>query len=322
MAAYWTGRNLANGFGSATTADTVARTFAKHLPGRRVLVTGTDSGLGRETAKALATHGAEVWVASQTAEGAASTRTAILAEAPEASVVEMPGLELSDRGAVERFAARTLERLGSGGLHVLVNNAGVMLQNHRTSPEGLEFHFAVNYLGPWHLTNLLLPALKQASPSRIVTVSSHAMRGAHSPARTRLASVETLNSPEWGDPSGAVLYPDSKLYTALHCRALQRRLAGTGVTANALSPGFVPRTNIGAKAPRARQLFTHTLGALVGKNIPQGAATSVYAACAPALEGKSGLWLEDCNIFLPSDAALDDEAAEILWSLGEQIWKT
>ncbi|MBW1685707.1 MAG: SDR family NAD(P)-dependent oxidoreductase [Deltaproteobacteria bacterium] len=321
MGAYWTGRNLANGFGSATTADAVARAFAKHLAGQRVLVTGTDSGIGREAAKALATHGAEVWVASQTAEGAAATRAAILAEAPEASVVEAPGLELSDRQAVERFAANTLERLGSGGLHVLVNNAGVMLPNHRTTAEGLELHFAINYLGHWHLTNLLLPALERAAPSRIVIVSSHASRWAHSPARTRLASVETLNSPQWGRPSGSILYSDSKLYTALHCRALQRRLAGTGVTANALNPGFVPRTNIGTGSPRAIQYFTRALGALVGKSVPQGAATTVYAACAPTLEGESGLWLEDCNIFLPSNAGLDDEVAEILWGLSEQIWK-
>jgi NAD(P)-dependent dehydrogenase (short-subunit alcohol dehydrogenase family) len=306
-------------FDGRTTSEEVVAGL--DLAGKTIVVTGASGGLGFETARVLAGAGAEIIMAARNpaknAEAAARIRTLH----PEAGL-RLVALNLADPGSVRRAAA---EILGDHPkIHALINNAGIMGGPLILTPEGLELHFATNHIGPFRFTGLLAPALKAAAPSRIVNLSSagHRLPG---------FDLDDLNFAR-REYLYHLAYCQSKRANVLHAVGLTRRLAASGVTANAVHPGAI-RTEVFRDLPADSADMAIGWSAQSGspeKSPSQGAATEIWAAVSPEAEGLSGLYFEDCRIAvnIPSDnfdavgvvpEALDPETAERLWAVSEEI---
>lgn len=289
------------------------------LRGRTALVTGASGGLGLETARALAAHGAEVVLAARPGEKLERASAGLRAQLPGAAVHAL-ALDLSDLDAVRAAAAEALARFPR--LQLLVDNAGIMACPLQRTAQGFESQFGVNHLGHFLFTCLLAPALLAAAPARVVVLSS----GGHKYAAVDFDDPNFERRPydKW------LAYGQSKTANALFAVGLERRLGGRGVHAFAVHPGAIA-TDLGRHLTRAdiAQMSQGAAGGrLAFKSIPAGAATAVWAATSPSLEGRGGLYLEDCGIARPAagegDAggylpyALDAEAAERLWALSER----
>jgi len=281
------------------------------LRGQRAIVTGASSGIGVETARVLALAGADVLLAVRdVGRGeavAAELRAGLPATAGALSVAE---LELGDLRSVARFA----ERHAAGALDLLINNAGVMATPRGITAQGFEQQLGVNHLGHFALTRALLPALCAAGAPRVVTLSS-ALHQRGDAARL----FETLEK----DPGYERrryqrfdAYGDSKLANVLFARALAKRLPPPGLSL-AVHPGVIA-TNLTRSMGALGAVF-RALGKLVLKSVERGAATSIFAATAPELEGQSGAYLADCRIARSSEAASDPSLAERLWKTSEQL---
>ena len=275
------------------------------MAGRVCLVTGATNGIGLEACKALAQQGATlVMVGRDAARGEAALQQ-VRAGAPQASV-ELLLADLSKQQDVRRLAQQFQARHAQ--LHVLLNNAGVILEQRQVTEDGLEATFATNHLAYFLLTKLLLPTLLQSGSARVVNVASEAHR------RARL-DLEDLQS-ERGY-SGWRAYSNSKLANILFTLSLAQRLRGTQVTANSLHPGVVSSgfalNNTGLTA-RFYKLFAPLL-----TTSEKGAETSVYLASSPEVEGVSGEYFKRCRRARPSRAAQDAALAEKLWVKSAQL---
>jgi NAD(P)-dependent dehydrogenase (short-subunit alcohol dehydrogenase family) len=261
------------------------------------LITGGNTGIGLSTATALARDGGRVFIACRSA-AAGETAVARIKAASGSADVRLLMLDLASLSSVRACAAEFLAL--DEPLHVLVNNAGVGGQRG-LSADGFELHFAVNHLGHFALTQLLLDRLAASGPgTRVVNVSSEAhysARGIDFAAVRR--RTETF--------AGAREYAVSKLCNVLFTQELARRLDGTAVTSYALHPGVVA-SDIWRRIPRlARPFITRRM-----LTTEQGAVTSVYCATSPAVAGDSGLYYDKCAVRPPS-AAATPELAELLW---------
>jgi NAD(P)-dependent dehydrogenase (short-subunit alcohol dehydrogenase family) len=264
------------------------------LKGKTILITGATDGIGKETARQLAAMGARILLHGRNAEKAARVREGlVLSSGNEA--IEILIADLQSLAQVRRLAEDVSAQ--KDRLDVLINNAGVYMEQYRKTPDGYEMTFAVNHLAPFLLTNLLLDMLKKSAPSRIITVSS----SAHGSARVAL---DNLNAEKTFDPWGA--YSLSKLGNLLFTFELARRLEGTGVTANALHPGTI-NTNMLAQI------------GFKGKPVSQGAETPVYLAASPEVAGVSGEYFSRKRIAKPSDAARDKALQEKFWELSAEM---
>jgi NAD(P)-dependent dehydrogenase (short-subunit alcohol dehydrogenase family) len=305
----------ASKFGRETTTKEVLEGI--DLGGKVALVTGGSSGLGQETARALAEKGAEVVLTARDLPKGEAVAAEIRRSTGNQRVA-VERLELASLANVRAFAPRFLER--HPVLHVLVNNAGVMACPFLKTEDGFEMQFGTNHLGHFLMTCLLVPALRRGAPSRIVSVSS---RG-HQLSEVVFDDVHFERRPyqKW------LSYGQAKTANVLFAVGLERRLAAHGVHANALHPGAI-MTELG------RHLEPADIEMLMSRNpisnfksVEAGAATSVFAASAPELEGRGGLYLEDCGVAAVNDApdaptgvrsyALDAEKAERLWTLSEK----
>ncbi|MGH8225724.1 MAG: SDR family oxidoreductase [Gammaproteobacteria bacterium] len=277
-----------------------------NLAGKTVLVTGATSGIGLEAAVTFAGDGARVVLVGR---NPAKTEV-VLAEVKRRSgsdAVETMLCDFSSQAAIRRFAADF--RAGHSRLDVLINNAGTVKNRHTLTEDGIETTFAVNHLGPFLLTNLLLDLLKASAPARIVNVSSVAhYRG-------------TMDFDDLGHKQGYHImkaYSRSKLANVLFTRELARRLEGSGVTANAVHPGMVA-THIWDGAPA----WTQPILAIVKKffmiSPAAGAKAITYLAASPEIEGKSGLYFNRKHLKYPSSLAQDDGVAKRLWEESEQL---
>ena len=304
-------------FSFESTADEVIAGIDLH--GRRALVTGAASGIGVETARALASAGAETVIAAR--DLAAAERTAADIRATTGNpAVSVARLDLLDRGSVDQ-----LVRGLAGPLHILVNNAGVMaVPELRRSPEGHELQFATNHLGHFRLTLGLLPALRTAGGARVVSVSSRA----HLNSPVIFDDIDFRDRPY--DP--ALAYAQSKTANVLFAVAAARRWSSDGIEVNALHPGAIADSNLSRYYDRAELDALRASGRYTFKTLAQGAATSVYVATSPRLNGVAGRYFENCQEDPPDDPtaagtdaagvapyALDPEAAERLWSVSEQM---
>ncbi|MGH7012957.1 MAG: SDR family oxidoreductase [Stellaceae bacterium] len=268
------------------------------MRGKTVVVTGATAGIGRVACERLAAMGASLALVARDRVRAEALAAALTrAGAPRASIYTA---DLSRLAEVRRVAAElaTLPRID-----VLLNNAGAVFNRREQSTEGFECTFALNHLAYFALTNLLLDRLKASALARVVNVASEAHRG----ATVAFDDLQTACG-----YSGWLAYKRSKLCNILFTRALARRLAGSGVTANALHPGFVA-TSFG---DNNRGVFRIGLG--IAKQFmaiapAEGAKTPVYLASAPEVAGLSGLYFDKCAAREPSAAAQDDESAERLW---------
>jgi len=306
-------------FGPETTAEEVVA--GKDLSGRTFVVTGSSAGLGAETARVLAKASANVVMVARNAEKNAKVMADIRAQFPNARLSSVT-MDLADLGSVRKAAAEILA--AHPKIHALINNAGFVGGPRVITPEGAELHFAANHLGPFLFSNLLYPALKAAAPSRVLILSSngHRMPG---------FDFDDLDFSK-RDYNHWTAYSASKRANVLHAVGLAKRLAGTGITANAVHPGVIRTEVFRDVQPEEEQMVTgwsETNGSPI-KSIAQGASTQVWAAIAPELKDVTGTYLEDTQIakHIPSDVliavgvieeALDPVAADRLWAISEEI---
>jgi NAD(P)-dependent dehydrogenase (short-subunit alcohol dehydrogenase family) len=260
-------------FGFDSTAAEVAA--GVDLTGRRAVVTGAASGIGIETARALAGTGAAVTLAVRNTEAGERTAADIRASSGN-DAVDVRFLELADRGSVEAFVAGW-----DGPLHLLINNAGVMaIPDRELTPDGIETQFAVNHLGHFALAVGLHDALAADGEARIVSVSS----SAHLVSPVIFDDLNFAFRPY--DP--VLAYGQAKTANVLFAVEATRRWAADGITANSLMPGAIA-TNLqrhvgGTRTPPELQ-----------KTPEQGAATSVLLAVSPLVKGIGGRYFNDCN---------------------------
>jgi NAD(P)-dependent dehydrogenase (short-subunit alcohol dehydrogenase family) len=305
-------------FGAATTADEVLEGI--DLTGKLMLITGGSSGLGQETARALAAHGAHVVLTARNLAKGDGVAAAIR-ESSGNQKVEVMDVELGSMASIRSFAERFLTR--HPRLDVLIDNAGVMACPFARTSDGFETQFGSNHVGHFLLTCLLAPALLRGAPSRIVSVSS---RGHHmSPVVFDDIQFEKRPYDKW------LSYGQSKTANILFAVALEKRLGSRGVHANALHPGGI-MTELGRHLqPEDREFILSRVsrGGVGFKTVEAGAATETFAATAPELEGRGGFYLEDCHVATVNDAedaldgvksyALDPANAERLWEESEKL---
>jgi NAD(P)-dependent dehydrogenase (short-subunit alcohol dehydrogenase family) len=295
---------ITTSFGFRTTAAEVAKGI--DLSGKRVIVTGGASGIGVETARALAGIGAEVTLAVRDTEAGKCVAADITATTQN-KAVHVAKLDLVDRASIKSFV-----NAWRGPLHILVNNAGIMACPEQHTPEGWEMQFATNHLGHFALTLGLHDALAAAGNARIVVLSS----SAHmlSPVIFDDIHFKFRRYDPW------LAYGQSKTANMLFAVGASIHWRNKGITANSLNPGAIPtnlQRHIGGKllTPPERQ-----------KTRDQGAATSVLLATSPLLEGIGGRYFVDCNEaeLVPSRTpdysgaahyALDPDNAERLWEV-------
>lgn len=272
---------------------------------KTVLVTGATNGIGKVTALRLAEQGAHVVIVSRSAQKCAAVSEEIRTQSGNARV-EWIAADLATLAGVEEAAAEFRARHQQ--LHVLINNAGGVFVDRIETADGYEMTFALNHLSYFRLTQLLQDLLIASAPARIVNVSSDAHYGG-SMNFDDLMGVKKYSS--WA------AYSQSKLANVLFTYALARRLEGTGVTANALHPGFVATG------------FGRNNGGLMGMVMPlvqlfaikpeKGAETSVFLATSPTVTGVSGKYFASCKPKESSKASYDVTAQDRLWSISEQL---
>ncbi|XP_071832275.1 retinol dehydrogenase 13-like isoform X2 [Apostichopus japonicus] len=274
------------------------------LKGRTVIITGANTGIGKETALDLAKRGGRIILACRDEKKALKARKDIILQSGNTDI-HFRHLDLASLKSVRSFA----ERINSeeDKVHVLINNAGIMRCPFWKTEDGFEMQFGVNHLGHFLLTNLLRAKLQSSSPSRIINVSSIAHE------RGKI-DFENLNSEK--DYQTAEAYANSKLANVLFNRELSKELQGTGVTANAVHPGIV-NTEIGRYTGFHKSGFSMTiLGPifwLFVKSPKQGAQTTIHCAISEDLESTSGLYFSDCKPKECSALGKEDQVAKRLW---------
>jgi NAD(P)-dependent dehydrogenase (short-subunit alcohol dehydrogenase family) len=280
------------------------------MAGKVVVITGGNTGIGKEAAVGLAGLGASVVITSRNEERGRSAQTEI-ADRSGSDSVEVMSLDLASFTSIRSFAADVLDRFDH--VDVLVNNAGLILRRRAETQDGFEETFGVNHLGHFLLTDLLLERLRASAPARVVVVSSDAHKGARQ--GLDFDDLQAEHEYRW-----AKAYSKSKLANIYFARELSRRLDGTGVTVNALHPGFV-RSEFGRGGD---------LGGIYGWGIKyvaspfaispeKGARTSIYLASSPDVDGVSGGYFYKCKPTAPSTVAQDDDAARRLWDASEKL---
>jgi NAD(P)-dependent dehydrogenase (short-subunit alcohol dehydrogenase family) len=299
-------------FGAQSTAAEVIAGI--DLSGRRVIVTGGTSGIGVETARALASANAEVTLAVRDLDAGERTAEGIITSTGNKQVLVAP-LDLADQASVAAFLANW-----GGPLHILVNNAGIMATPEMRTPQGWEMQFTTNHLGHFALATGLHDALAAAGRARVVVVSSVG----HLNGGVVFDDIHFKRRPY--DPWLA--YAQSKTANILFAVEANVRWASDGITANALTPGRI-RTNLmryigdeqSAGVPAA---FEARSTSIPWKTVEQGAATSVLLAASPLLDDVGGRYFEDCGEAEPNqpgtrrgvaEYALNPEAAARLWQI-------
>lgn len=263
------------------------------LDGKTYVVTGANSGIGKETALALSRMGGHVVMVCRSKEKGEAARKDI-ARKSGGGGVDLILCDLSSLSEVRKLAASLAGTYGR--IDVLVNNAGLFSLSGKTV-DGYEKTLAVDYLAPFFLTNLLLDKLKSSAPSRVVNVASTAHFGGH----VDLAAIEN-----GGGATGWRAYSNSKLALVMFTYELARRLKGTGVTANCLHPGAVA-THIWRIPPAIVRPFL--------RSAKKGAQTSVYLASAGEVEGVTGEYFENEAPKRSSRESYDEQEAASLWEL-------
>lgn len=308
-----------NGFGKETTTDEV---LAGHdLTGRTIFITGGNSGLGQETGRAMAARGGHVVLMGRDPAKLDAAADAIRAEQPGANIATIVG-DLGSLQSIAACGAEALERLTK--IDLLINNAGVMACPLGHTADGFELQFGTNHLGHFALTAHLMPLIAAGANKRIVNLSSRA----HHMAPADLDDLDFARRPyePW------VSYGQAKTANVLFTVELERRYGPQGIHAYAVHPGGI-NTNLG------RHLTPEMMANLMArmaksdssfsfKTIPQGAATSCWAATAPELAGAGGVYCEDCHVAEVDDHstaggvrsyALDADAAARLWQISEEL---
>uniref|UniRef100_G3TQ44 NADP-retinol dehydrogenase n=1 Tax=Loxodonta africana TaxID=9785 RepID=G3TQ44_LOXAF len=286
-------------------AGGVCRTNVQ-LSGKVVVITGANTGIGKETARELARRapGARVYIACRDVLKGESAASEIRADTKNSQVL-VQKLDLSDTKSIRAFAEGFLAE--EKQLHILINNAGVMMCPYSKTADGFETHLGVNHLGHFLLTHLLLERLKESAPSRVVNLSSVV----HHVGKIHFHDLQGEKRYSRG-----FAYCHSKLANVLFTRELAKKLQGTGVTTYAVHPGIVHS-----------ELFRHSfllcllwrLFSPFVKSAREGAQTSLHCALAEGLEPLSGKYFSDCKRTWVSSRARNNKTAERLWNVSCEL---
>ncbi|XP_061191784.1 retinol dehydrogenase 12-like [Saccostrea echinata] len=290
-------------------AGGVCRSKAR-LDGKTVIITGANTGIGKETAIDLASRGARVILACRDVLRAERAATEIIAKTNNQNVA-VRIVDLASLASIRKFADNINKT--EPKVNILINNAGIMMCPYWKTEDGFEMQFGVNHLGHFLLTNLLLDKIKSSAPARIINVSSLAH------TRTEKINFDDINSEK--DYDSRFAYRQSKLANVLFTRELNRRLEGTNVTANSLHPGLV-LTELIRYLPQTVPAYLRIFFPLIlffAKTPKQGAQTSIYCAVEESLENVTGKYFSDCAIKEEAKAAQDDEVAKKLWEISEKM---
>jgi NAD(P)-dependent dehydrogenase (short-subunit alcohol dehydrogenase family) len=267
-----------------------------------VIITGANSGIGYETTKGLAALGAHVVMVCRDAGRCEEAKGSIEVEVPEATLETML-CDLSSQDDIRRFANEYKET--GKGLDVLFNNAGRILSERRVTEDGIERMLAVNHLAPFLMTHLLMDVLMANAPSQVVTTSSGMYpRGE--------VDISDLQAERGFKPMNR--YASTKLMNIMFTRSLARRLEGTGVQANCLSPGFVD-TGLSRDYGRAMKWLVRR----IAKSQVEGGKTPVWVISECELEGWSGEYFRSMERKDVTKKAMDDDLAEALWRESERL---
>ena len=294
-----------------------ACTSKARMFGKTVIITGANSGIGKAAAIDLARRGAKVIMACRHLERSKNALNDIVQQTGSSDVI-LKHLDLASMKSIRAFAQDI--NANEAKLHVLINNAGLISTPERQETEdGFELTMAVNHLGHFLLTNLLLDLLKKSAPSRVVVVSSiahHNFMETRSPFRFDNMHSEMFYS-HWE------AYGQSKLANILFTRELARRLSGSGVTANSLHPGvsktglFSLRRHLKYSEKTANLLSP--IMSLFFKTAEEGAQTTIHLAVSEEVEGTTGKYFVDCKERDPAKTAQDDQAANTLWHISAEL---
>ncbi|XP_068933696.1 retinol dehydrogenase 11-like isoform X2 [Petaurus breviceps papuanus] len=270
------------------------------LPGKVAIVTGANTGIGKETAKDLAQRGARVYLACRDLQKGELAANEIRAKTGNQQVL-VQKLDLSDTKSIRAFAEAFLSE--EKQLHILINNAGVMMCPYSKTADGFEMHIGVNHLGHFLLTHLLLERLKESAPSRVVNVSSLAFH---------MGRIHFYNLHGEKYYNRALAYCHSKLANVLFTQELARRLKGTGVTTYSVHPGTVNSELV--RHSTCIKLMWKLFSSFI-KTPQEGAQTSLYCALTEGLEPLSGKHFSDCSPAWISSRGRNMTTARRLWDV-------
>ena len=275
------------------------------LQGRICLITGGTNGIGKSTAQELARMGATVVIVGRDAQKTSQVVEEICAASGNNKVDSLLA-DLSSQQEIRRLANEFKNKYSH--LHVLLNNAGAVFMQRQLSVDGIEMTFALNHLAYFLLTNLLLDTIKASAPARIINVSS----GTHTSGKIEFDNLqgERDYSPK--------AYDNSKLAIILFTIELARRLEGTGVTVNALHPGFTS-TGFGKNNPGFLMNLIRAVVPLIAHSPQKGAGTSIYLASSPAVQSITGKYFVDCKVTQPAPQATVMVVARKLWGASAEM---
>ena len=278
-----------------------------NMQNKLCIVTGANSGIGKATTLRLVEMGAYVVMVCRNEEKANKAKEEIINKTGNTGV-EVMLADLAYQYEIREVADHFRNKYDQ--LDVLINNAGMIPSKREETIEGIEKTLAVNHLGPFLLTNLLIDHLKTAPEARIINVSSEVHRLGAS-----IFHLSNLQLEEGFSPTKA--YGLSKLCNIMFTRELASRLADTSVTANALHPGVVS-THLASDASWMMKLF-YTIGTPFMKSPAKGAETPLYLATSDEVEGVSGKYFKNKKEIKPADVALDDDLCRKLWEISEEL---
>jgi NAD(P)-dependent dehydrogenase (short-subunit alcohol dehydrogenase family) len=280
-----------------------------NMTGRTAVITGGNAGIGKATAEALAGLGAQIVITSRNPERGRRAVEEIRRKSGNGKI-ESVTLDLASLASVRRCADELTQRLEA--IHVVDLNAGGVLSRRRVTEDGLEMQFQVNHLGHFLLTHLLLESLLKSAPARVVVLSSWG----HTQARRGLH----FDDLQWEGRQyrGTEVYGATKLMNLYFTFELAKRLSGTGVTANALHPGFVA-SQFGHGGDTRLLAVGLRIATPFARSPAKGARTAVWLAASPEVERTTGKYFVDCREGEPSKAATQSEVAGRLWEVSERL---
>ena len=273
------------------------------LSGKTIIVTGANSGISKFAARGLASMGASVTMVARSRERGEKALKEVQT-ASGSNNVRLMLCDLSSQVSIREFAAAF--ETENDRLDVLLNNAGSNYFKRHESVDGLELTFALNHMGYFVMTNLLLNIIKASAPARIVNVSSDEHRV------DRIAFDDLQREQDYGTN----VYAETKLMNVLFTYDLARRLEGTGVTVNTMHPGF-SRTNFGRRDNGFLGKFFVPVASLFGRSPERGAETAIYLASSPEVEGVTGKYFVDKQAVPSVDLSYDEAVQARMWEASE-----
>ncbi|MBS4196219.1 SDR family oxidoreductase [Lederbergia citri] len=286
-----------------------------NIRGKYVVITGATSGIGLAAAKILANRGANLGIIARNEAKANEVVKQIKGSTKEKIVIDVFLADMSSQQSIRKVATEILSNCPR--VDVLINNAGALFENHQVTDDGQEMTWAVNHLGPFLLTTLLLERLKESAPARIITTSSHGHKMARKGIDFNDLQAEQLYKPMKKLMGGPTLrYGQSKLANIFFTSELGQQLKGTGVTTYCFDPGLVD-TNFNQNNGKMARL-TMAVMRMFSRTPEKGAETMVWLAETEEVSHQTGFYYAEKKIESPTEIAKDRNIAKRLWEISER----